>query len=137
MPSGNGDTFKSLASRSRLRERSVAPCESLGVAEDLQYSTDETEMLYLPYVNQPTNPLIVLARGQRSAEALTPLLRQVIQEVDGQVPVFEAKTMTEHLGIAFFIPRQLGISPLGFWIGRYHVGRRRPVWSDRLLGGKP
>ncbi len=81
----------------------------VGVAEDLQYSTDETEMLYLPYVNQPTNPLIVLARGQRSAEALTPLLRQVIQEVDGQVPVFEAKTMTEHLGIAFFIPRLLGI----------------------------
>jgi putative ABC transport system permease protein len=86
-----------LGKRFHLRTESGKLVEIVGVARTTKYlsiSEAPLDFVYLPFAQnqQPQMTLIAEAKSPDAA-ALAPVLRQVVQEMDRDMPVFDARTM--------------------------------------------
>ncbi|MCK4771785.1 MAG: ABC transporter permease [Candidatus Latescibacteria bacterium] len=80
----------------------------VGVAGNAKITSlrDEPQpFLYLPFAGQYTMTTVLVAQTYGSPAGLPELFRRELQSLDSSVPVFDARTMSEHLDIAFFLDR--------------------------------
>ena len=93
--------------------------EVVGVVRDVKERLiidDEYPMFYLPLAQRYRSSLALIARTGGQAEALRGDLRRVLEELDRDVPVYEARTMLEQMDFHLFVPRIVSglLSILGF-----------------------
>ena len=84
------------------------PVEVIGVARDIKVRTlgeDPRAFLFLPF-NQNYQPMMtVLARTATDPAPVVNAMRNALTELDANVPMFEAKTITQHFAVTLFAPR--------------------------------
>lgn len=93
----------------------------VGVAKDGRYLTlgeEPTPFVYLPFRGQGVSGMTVLVRPSAAAApaGLLSRLRQEIAALDPMLPVYNVKTMQEHLTIAM-VPAGVGAALLGLFGG--------------------
>jgi macrolide transport system ATP-binding/permease protein len=87
----------------------------VGVARDGKYFSIGEEprpFIYFPMSQRYASQAILLVRTESDPKAMIPLIRSEVQRLDGTLPVFDVKTMTEHMGISLF-PARLAAILLG------------------------
>jgi predicted permease len=82
--------------------------EVVGVARDTVIRIREEEpdpYLYLPFSQHYTATAVFVTRTFGDPAAMPETFRRELQALDYRVPIFEAKTMSEHLGIILYLPQ--------------------------------
>src|SRR5262245_11467810 len=96
-----------IGGRIRVGTRTV---EVVGVARDGKYNTVTERprpFMYVP-LQQWYRPDIVLVATTRGDPArAVPLLHQAVRELDANVPLFDVRTIAEHLEVSVFIQRMI------------------------------
>lgn len=93
------------------------PATVVGVARDGKYqrlSEGPTNYLYLPVTQNYRPDMVLHVRTDGSDAAVLPAIRAAVRELDPSLPLFDVRTMDEHMQISTFIPR-LAASMLGFF----------------------
>ena len=88
-----------LGRRFHLQNETSKLVEVVGVAKTTKYlsiSEAPLDFVYLPFI-QNQQPQMTLIAESRSPDGtvLAPVLRQVVQEIDRDVPLFDARTMND------------------------------------------
>lgn len=86
--------------------------EVLGVVSNARFASikgDPEPFIYLPFAGRYTMTAILLARTTGSASALPDLFSRELSSLDSSVPIFDARTMEEHLDIVTFVDRSAAI----------------------------
>jgi predicted permease len=101
--------------RDGVGERLVLPwhggdveMEVIGVARDGKYSSlgeQPTPYIFYPHRQLYRSQLAVVVRTQGDPTALLPEARRQVAALDATLPVYEVKTLVEHLGTALFPAR--------------------------------
>ncbi|NJD19761.1 MAG: ABC transporter permease [Gemmatimonadetes bacterium] len=73
-----------------------------------------TEMMYLPQRELFATGVSVVARAASDPQAVLRSIREIVRSTDPDMPVFDVRTMEEHMGIAL-LPARLGGSVLGLF----------------------
>ncbi len=97
------------------------PIEVVGVAQDTKVRTlgeAPRRHLWLPFAQQGGRLLFVSAVVATIGDpsAMPEVFRREVKALDSNVPLFEAKTMQQHLGIMLFAPRMAAFLLSGFGI---------------------
>jgi predicted permease len=86
-----------LGKRVRLGDAPGRLVEIVGIAKMSKYlwiSEGRTDFLYLPFSQNPQPSMFLVAQSKGpDAAALVPVLRQVVQKLDRNMPVFDVRTM--------------------------------------------
>ncbi len=93
------------------------PTTIVGVAEnarDRGLTEAPRRMLYTPMLQSFSPTMIFVARGPASAARLSDEMRRAVLGVDPQLFVVDAKTMDQHLGVMYFLPRMAAWLMSGF-----------------------
>ena len=90
------------------------PVEIVGVARDTKVRTlaeNVRAQFYLPFSQSPPAFLFVslVASTNGDPAAMPEVFRREVKALDPDVPLFEAKTMQEHLGIMLYAPRMAAV----------------------------
>jgi putative ABC transport system permease protein len=145
-----------LGKRFHLQNEAGRLVEVVGVAKTTKYlsiSEAPLDFVYLPFIQnrQPQMTLIAESKSPDAA-ALAPVLRQVVQEMDRDMPVFDARTMNDiYNNRAVKTPNMISaiVSALGvmgvllatvglYGLVAYSVSRRtREIGIRIALGAKP
>jgi putative ABC transport system permease protein len=75
--------------------------EIVGIAGDARFwgfGSEASPEIYIPYDQQPFQFVNVVARVPRGAEQFIPVIREVIHELDPDIPVYDAATMRQLIG---------------------------------------
>jgi len=91
----------------RVGEQEVTVVGVAGDAKVRALGEDPVPFLYLPYAQDPTGGMTLVARTQGGADALLGAVLAAARRLDPDVVVIEAKTMERHLGAAL-LPHRLG-----------------------------
>ncbi|MFC1628420.1 ADOP family duplicated permease, partial [Gemmatimonadota bacterium] len=86
-------------------ERSV---EVVGVVNNSTFKSlrePDEPFIYLPFTGRYTMTTVMIARTSGSPVVLPELFRRELESLDNSVPVFDARTMEEHLEIVTFVDR--------------------------------
>lgn len=73
-----------------------------------------TEMMYLPLRERFTTGVSIVARTSGDPRAVLQRIRGIVREADADMPVFDVRTMEEHMGLAL-MPARLGGAVLGLF----------------------
>jgi predicted permease len=73
-----------------------------------------TEVMYLPQRELFTTSVSVVARATSDPQAVLRGIREIVRSADPDMPVFDVRTMEEHMGFAL-LPARLGGSVLGLF----------------------
>ncbi len=93
--------------------------EIVGVAQDVKVRTlGEAPRAYFYIPTGQDSPFVtsVVVRSAGDPSVIPNLIRREARELNGNVPVMEAGTMIEHVGVVLFIPRMGATLLLGFGI---------------------
>jgi len=94
------------------------PVTIIGVARDGKYqrlNEEPRNYLYLPVAQQYRPDMVLHVRTDAAAATLVvPSIQRVLHELDPSLPLFDVRTMEEHLEISTFISR-MAASMLGFF----------------------
>ncbi len=93
--------------------------EIVGVAQDVKVRTlGEPPRPYFYIPTGQDNPYVtsVVVRSSGDPSSIPNLIRREARELNSNVPVMEAGTMSEHVGIVLFLPRMGATLLLGFGI---------------------
>jgi ABC-type antimicrobial peptide transport system permease subunit len=89
----------------------------VGVAKDGKYqwlSETPRNYLYLPALQNYRPDLVLHVRSDADASVVLPAVRAVLRELDPNLPLFDVRTIDEHLQIATFLQR-IAASMLAFF----------------------
>ncbi len=84
------------------------PFAVVGVARDGKYGSlgeDPKPFVFYPQSQLYRSELAVVVRAQGDPKALAATLRREVKALDATLPVYDVKTLTEHLGTALFPAR--------------------------------
>jgi ABC-type antimicrobial peptide transport system permease subunit len=91
-----------VGQRFRLRNQNGPLVEVIGIAKDSKYRTlqeEPTPSFYLPLLQHYQPRMIVHARSLDSPSSLAAPIRKAIQSLDGNVAVFDVKSLPEQLAV--------------------------------------
>jgi predicted permease len=91
--------------------------EIIGVVETGKYQSlgeAPTEFMFMPQREQYRSDLTLVARTRGDANAVLSRIREIVRDADPEMPVFDVRTMQDHMGIAL-LPARLGGSVLGIF----------------------
>jgi predicted permease len=82
-----------------------APLEVVGLAKNSKYygwREDALPFIYLPFAQSYRPGMTLQVNSVENPAALINAVRGVVRDLDRSVPIFNVRTMTEHLGVALF-----------------------------------
>jgi predicted permease len=89
--------------------------EIVGVAQDGKYSSVDEKpesFVYLPLAQNYEGKVTLIARGAGDPNLLTAAIRNAVREVDGNLPLYNARTMVEHMELPL-LPARIAATALG------------------------
>jgi predicted permease len=89
----------------------------VGVVETGKYRSlgeDPQEFMYLPYRSIFSSDLTIVARTSGDPQVVLQRLRELVRDVDPDLPVYDVRSMEDHMGIAL-LPARLGGTVLGLF----------------------
>jgi predicted permease len=97
-----------------VRTRSRGPCEIIGVVKDSRYASlrgDTPAMAYLPFLQTPTGrgQMALHVRAAASSGLILPRIREEVQKVDRDLPMFEVRTLAEEMDTALIRERLIAM----------------------------
>jgi predicted permease len=98
--------------RTAGRDRAI-----IGVVETGKYRSlgeEPTEFMFLPQRERFRTGMTLVARTRSDANAVLRSVREIVSAADPEMPVFDVRTMQDHMGIAL-LPARLGGSVLGIF----------------------
>jgi hypothetical protein len=89
-----------LGKRIRMHWEGERPWVTVvGVNQDFQQTRPQASeiepLIYLPYRMKPSSGYAIMVRASGAPKALTSAIRRAIQEIDGDLPVFDVRTLEE------------------------------------------
>lgn len=87
----------------------------IGVVETGKYSSlgeEPKEFMYFPHREQFAFGMTLLARTRMNPQAVLGRIRGIVREMDADMPLYDVRTMEDHMGIAL-LPARLGGEILG------------------------
>jgi predicted permease len=109
-----GESAVGKAVRTAGRERQV-----IGVMETGKYRSlgePPTEFMWLPQREQFRTGMAIVARTRSDPNGVLRRITDIVREADPLLPVFDVRTMEDHMGTAL-LPARLGGSVLGLFGG--------------------
>lgn len=89
----------------------------VGVVETGKYRSlgeEPTEFMYLPHRELFRTDMTLVARTPADPQAALQAVRRIVLEADADMPLFDVRTMEDHMGIAL-LPARLGGAVLGLF----------------------
>ena len=108
---------EAIGRRIRMRGAEAPPIEIVGVVRDGKYRTlgeEARPFVYVPLLQDYDGEATLIARTEGSPAAVAAHLQRRLVEIDPHVPVFDVKTMDEHLRFTL-LPARLAASVLGLF----------------------
>ncbi|KPJ83855.1 MAG: hypothetical protein AMS19_02950 [Gemmatimonas sp. SG8_23] len=91
--------------------------EVIGVVETGKYNSlgeDPTEFMYFPLRIMFRSDRVLVARAEGDPQAVLQRVQQIVRAADPEMPVYDVRTMEDHMGIAL-LPARLAGSVLGIF----------------------
>src|SRR5258708_2080271 len=82
--------------------------EIIGIAKDVKYRSlreAPQPFLYLPLLQDYRSNMILVARTATEPEQMSRSVRAVIAALDPGIPIFDVKTLEEHVGVSLYLQR--------------------------------
>jgi predicted permease len=101
-----------IGKRIRLRSGDDPELEIVGVARDAKYRTlaeDPRNMVYVPYWQWPTSNMVMFARITRNGTAVVSTFRDIVRELDADLPIDANVPYEELMGIALLPSRATAV----------------------------
>lgn len=89
-----------LGKRFRFREKNQQPVEVIGIVKTGKYvlpAERPTPSFYLPFEQNFRSDMVLHVHTQRDPKQLIGTVRNVIRQIDPQMPVWDMRTMDEHI----------------------------------------
>jgi len=82
--------------------------EIVGIASEVKQrrlNEPPQPFLYLPLLQDYRSNMILVARTALELRAALPAVESVVAKLDPNMPIFDVKTLNEHVGVSLFLPR--------------------------------
>jgi predicted permease len=97
-----------IGKRFRIGEKSTRPREIIGVARDGKYRTlgeSPQSFLFLPQLQNYRPEMTLVVSGRGNVEGIAERVRGEVNKLDARLPVYNIKTVNEHIDFALWGPR--------------------------------
>ena len=99
---------KRITPQMSMDENEPREREIVGVVADVKFgklTTESKAELYMPHTQAPLGLMTIVARMESTPESLLTPLRQTVETMNKDLPVFEPRTMEQYLGAAVAQPK--------------------------------